>query len=73
MGLVEGVICLLFVVVSMSDSSESEDGRYEAILSVKSEMFEVDAKEKVTVAGRDRPGKDESKTFTFGDAILSCD
>ena len=61
----EGVICLLFVVVRISDCRESVFGRYDATLSVKSEMAEEDANENETVAGNDSPGKDESKTFTF--------
>lgn len=69
-GSAEGVICLLFVVVRMSDCRESEFGRYEATLSVKSEMAEEDAKENETVAGNDSPGKDDSRTFTFWDAMV---
>jgi hypothetical protein len=68
----EGVICLLLVVVRISDCRESEDGRYEATLSVRSEIVEVDANENETVAGSESPGNDDSRTLTFDDAILKC-
>lgn len=67
----DGVICLLLVVVRMRDCRESVDGRYEATFSVRSEMLEVDGSENETVDGSERPGKDESKMFTFEDAILN--
>lgn len=66
----DGVICLLFVVVRISDCRESEDGRYEATLSVRSEIVEVGASENETVVGSESPGKDDSRMFTFGNAIL---
>lgn len=66
----DGVICLLLVVVRMSDCKESAVGRYEATLSVRSAMLDVEGSENETVDGSDRPGKEESKMFTFGDAIL---
>jgi len=66
----EGVICLLLVVVRMRDCRESDDGRYEATFSVRSEMLEVDGSENERVDGSDRPGKDESKMFTLDDAIF---
>lgn len=66
----DGVICLLLVVVRIRDCRESAEGRYEATLSVRSEMLEVEGSENETVDGSDRPGKEESRTLTFEDAIL---
>ena len=67
---VEGTICLLFVVVRMRDRKESEDGRNEATRSVRSVRLDVAGSENETVDGSDRPGKVDSRMFTFGDAIL---
>lgn len=73
----EARICLLLVVVRMRRSSEIEVGRYEATLSVRSEMLAVEGRAKETVDGSDRPGNDESRTLTFDCAmlyeLLSCE
>lgn len=66
----EGRICLLFVVVRMRDCRDNDNGRYEAIFSVRSEMLEVKGSENETVDGSDRPEKVESKMFTFEEAMI---
>lgn len=66
----EGVICLLSVVVRMRDRKEIEVGRYEATRSVRSDTVDVSGNEKDTVDGSDRPGKVDSRIFTFDEAIL---
>lgn len=63
---------MLFVVVRTSDWSETDDGRYEAILAVKSDVLAVDGKVNESVAGSDSPGKDDSRTLTFEEGIFGC-
>lgn len=67
---IEGMICLLSVVVRTRDCKESEVGRYEATRSVRSETLDASGSEKETVDGSDRPGKVDSKTFTFDGVIF---
>lgn len=67
----EGSICLLFVVVKMSDWRGTDDGIYEDTFSVRSEIDEVDGRENERVEGRERPGNVERRTFTFCGAIFA--
>lgn len=66
----EGVSCLLFVVVNTRDRSDIDVGRYEAILSVRSEMLAVDGKANERVAGSESPGKDSRRTLTLEEAMV---
>jgi hypothetical protein len=59
------------VVVRAKDSSEIEDGRYEATFSVKSEMLDVEGKVNERVDGSDSPGKDVNRTLILDEAIVN--
>lgn len=67
----EARICLLLVVVRMRRSREIEVGRYEATVSVRSEMLAVEGRAKERVDGSDSPGKDDSRMLTFDCAMLN--
>jgi hypothetical protein len=54
----------------MRRSRESEVGRYEATLSVRSDTVAVEGSANERVDGSERPGKDESKTLIFDCAML---
>lgn len=66
----EANICLLLVVVRMRRSRESEVGRYEATLSVRSETLAVEGSANERVDGSESPWKEESRTLIFDGAML---
>lgn len=68
----DGRRCLLFVVVTIRLTPVlcSESGRYEAIVSVRSVMVEVDGRDTDKVGGSDRPGNVESRKFTAYEAMM---
>lgn len=68
----KGSSCSFPVVVSVSLSAVrfSDSGRYDSIFSVRSVTVEVDGIENDSVGGNDSPGKDESSTLIFSNAIV---
>jgi hypothetical protein len=66
-----GSSCLLPVVVSARHGAArfSDSGRYDSIFSVRSITVEVDGSENESVGGNESPGKDESSTLIFSNAM----
>lgn len=67
-----GSNCLFPVVVSARSSAVrfSDSGRYDSIFSVRSVIVEVDGIENESVGGNESPGKDESSTLIFSNAMV---
>lgn len=65
--------CLLLVAVRTSDWNGTDVGRYERTLSLRSDTVDVEGMANDSVEGRESPGNEERRTFTFADVILERD